>query len=277
MFFQALPLVALLGQALACPPHDNAGPISHSKREDGAWSKRTPTPADWHYDHSLHWETVNASYETCHTGTQQSPINIGLDQVLSSQHKPDLKNIHGNFSGHFYNNGYGPAFTLDHDEGVYTTLPSIKYDDVEAYLTGWHIHNPSEHTIGGHRSKGEIHFVFADAKGKYKAVLGIRIDPSASASSPFFDQMPELIHFNETDVQLSTTLDLGLALDQVNDFNDFWTYKGSLTTPPCTEGVRWFVASPILLTSIDQMKQLIRACTYSARPEQEVWLHDINV
>ncbi|KAK8203109.1 carbonic anhydrase [Phyllosticta capitalensis] len=276
MFFQALPLVTLLGQALACLPHDNAAPL-HSKREEGAYSQRTPTPSDWNYDHSHHWETANASYELCHTGAQQSPIGISLDQALSSQHKPDLNNIHANFSGHFYNNGYGPAFTLDHDEGIYDTLPSIKYDDVEAYLTGWHIHNPSEHIIGGHRSKAEMHLVFADAKGKYKAVLGIRIDPSASESSPFFDQMPQMLHFNETDVQMSTTLDLGLALDQVNDFNDFWTYKGSLTTPPCTEGIRWFVSSQVLLTSIEQMQALIRVCTYSARPEQEVWLHDINI
>lgn len=60
-------------------------------------------------------------------------------------------------------------------------------------------------------------------------------------------------------------------------FNDFWTYRGSLTSPPCTEGLRWFVARNIMFVSDRQMQDMLRVSTFSARAEQEVWNHEINV
>lgn len=54
-------------------------------------------------------------------------------------------------------------------------------------------------------------------------------------------------------------------------FNEFWTYKGSLTSPPCTEGIRWFVARNVLFVSVEQMQAILAVSTYSARVEQEVW------
>lgn len=67
------------------------------------------------------------------------------------------------------------------------------------------------------------------------------------------------------------------AIREVADFSNFWTYQGSLTSPPCKEGIRWFVARNILFTSVKQMQDLLGASTFSARAEQEVWLHQVNV
>jgi carbonic anhydrase len=66
------------------------------------------------------------------------------------------------------------------------------------------------------------------------------------------------------------------VLKEVNMFNEFWTYKGSLTSPPCTEGIRWFVARNVLFASVQQMQHILSVSTYSARVEQEVWQHQIN-
>jgi carbonic anhydrase len=52
---------------------------------------------------------------------------------------------------------------------------------------------------------------------------------------------------------------------------------GSLTSPPCTEGIRFFVARNILFVGNAQMQDILNVSTYSARAEQEVWLHQINV
>jgi len=71
-------------------------------------------------------------------------------------------------------------------------------------------------------------------------------------------------------------MDVAQALREVNMFNEFWTYRGSLTSPPCTEGIRFFVARNVLFTSVDQMREVLRVSTYSARAEQEVWMHQIN-
>jgi carbonic anhydrase len=86
-----------------------------------------------------------------------------------------------------------------------------------------------------------------------------------------------MIGFNETDVSEEATLNHRLLLESVDYFDEFWTYEGSLTSPPCTEGIRFFIARPILFTSVQQMRAILGASTYSAREEQLVWRHRINV
>lgn len=68
-----------------------------------------------------------------------------------------------------------------------------------------------------------------------------------------------------------------MALAEVNRFSDFWTYQGSLTSPPCTEGIRFWVARNVMFVSNAQMQEILAVSTYSARAEQEVWMHQINV
>jgi carbonic anhydrase len=163
---------------------------------------------------------------------------------------------------------------VDHSSGDYTKHPSMKYDNTTVYLKGWHIHSPSEHVVQGERTKAEMHFVFGDAEGHEKAVAGIRIDPGNTASN-FVSALPPMIGFaNKTTV--AWTMDLRKALDEVNNFSDFWTYKGSLTSPPCTEGIRWFVARNVMYISAKQMQALLGASSFSSRVKQDVWLHQIN-
>lgn len=183
--------------------------------------------------------------------------------------------------GELSNWGYGPSFALDHEEDVYTTLPSMTFDEDNknetVYLANWHIHAPADHTVQGDRSKAELHLVHTTAEGKERAVLAVRIDPGNS-DSKFFSQLPALVHFNETEVVLpDVQMDVNEALNEINQFSDFWTYKGSLTSPPCTEGKRWFVARNIMFVSDKQMQAILKVSTYSARAEQEVWGHEINV
>lgn len=83
-------------------------------------------------------------------------------------------------------------------------------------------------------------------------------------------------NFDET-TTIPTTLDMAQVLSEVANFSEFWTYEGSLTSPPCTEGIRWFVARNVLFVGVDQMREVLRVSTYSARVEQEVWQHGINV
>jgi carbonic anhydrase len=219
---------------------------------------------------------VPIAYELCQTGTQQSPIPLGLNQGLSKRHSLDFSRYTSNTTGNFFNWGYGPAFTAHHDENDYTSLPSMVFNNETVYLKGWHIHAPADHSVGGARSKAELHYVHVDTSGKYRAVLAIRLDPGSHYSA-FFGQMPAIIGFNDTTQIQGASLNLRLALEEVSMVNEYWTYKGSLTSPPCTEGVQWFVARTILFVSDDQMQDILRASTYSARQEQEVWAHEINV
>lgn len=167
-----------------------------------------------------------SDWELCQTGAQQSPIPLRLDQGLSRYHVMNFQ-YPTNVTGDFYNWGYGPAYSIDHPEGDYTTLPSVEFDEDNknetVYLASWHIHSPADHTVQGDRSKAELHLVHADAEGHERAVMAIRIDPGNS-DSQFFRQLPTMIGFNSTDEhRLEVPMNLNLALNEVNNFADFWT------------------------------------------------------
>ncbi|KAF2247193.1 carbonic anhydrase [Trematosphaeria pertusa] len=267
-----LALTALLPLGSACPQHQN-NKLSPLRKRTADPSVSNNSSPEWAYEASYNWHTIHPSYSLCQNGTQQSPIALSLSNGLSLNHAPTF-NYSSPVSGNFYNWGYGPAFTVAHD-GDWTTHPSISYDNETLYLKGWHIHAPADHSVGGDRSKAELHLVHVDSSGDERAVLALRLDPG-NVDSAFFTQLPSFIPFTELDVQEPIEMDLTPAMEDVKWFNEFWTYQGSLTSPPCTEGIRWFVARQILFVGVGQMQGVLGVSAYSARAEQEVWLHRIN-
>lgn len=156
----------------------------------------------------------------------------------------------------------------------------MKFDDETVFLAGWHIHFPSEHLIDGVRSRAEMHLVHVDAAGKPKSVVGVRIEsvPNPDARSAFLDQLPEnLIHFNDTSEVEGVTINPMSIIDEVDGLKAFWTYQGSLTTPPCSEGLRWFIPKQPLMASEAQVVKLLGSARFSHRVEQTAWLHQVNV
>lgn len=126
------------------------------------------------------------------------------------------------------------------------------------------------------RTRAELHFVHVDAQGKERAVVAILMDPGKE-NSTFVDQFPTpLVRFDNTTKQLQTSMALKDVLMSVSNLREFWTYQGSLTSPPCKEGIRWFVARQVMYTSIEQMQLILAASSYSARAEQKAWMHGIN-
>ena len=90
-------------------------------------------------------------------------------------------------------------------------------------------------------------------------------------------KQPKFIHWNETGVEEPLDLNLESLLDGVNKFDQYWTYDGSLTTPPCSESIKWFVARRNIFTSMQQMRSILKASRHGAREAQPVWMHDVNV
>ena len=157
-------------------------------------------------------------------------------------------------SSNWTNWGYGPEFDLDvpSASGDYTALPSVSWNNETANLKTWHIHTPADHSVDGDRSRAEPHLAHVNAGGDYVAVFSIRLDALVT-SSPFFSQLPGMIPFVTTPgispeeepaaagikIVQNVRMDIGPLLDAINRFEDFWTYRGSLTSPPCMEGLRW--------------------------------------
>ncbi|KAK5097026.1 hypothetical protein LTS08_007046 [Lithohypha guttulata] len=276
MFTISLLLLSVVPQVFGCADHQNFMRPGHNEKRQMNISNTGRTPTYWAYEASFNWGKLSPDYHLCQDGTQQSPIALGLNQGLSLYHQPDFSGYPSEVLGNYYNWGYGPAFTFYREPGNYTSLPYMTVDGERMYMTGWHIHSPADHTVGGDRSKAEIHYVHYTADGHERAVVAIRLDPGRE-DSPFFAQFPPAIHFNDTSAIQNLDMDPMQAIREVSNFSEFWTYKGSLTSPPCKEGLQWFLARNILFTSRIQMQDILGASTFSARAEQEVWGHEVNV
>ncbi|ORY71055.1 alpha carbonic anhydrase [Pseudomassariella vexata] len=267
--------------------------------------KRATAAVAWTYVESYDWGGLDASYELCQTGTMQAPIQLRTDQGSSNAQAITFNYPAEGVAGHYYNWGYGAAFQLSYDagctEGVACTnitgLPSFTFAETDTlnetvYLISWHVHAPADHTVQGHRPKAELHFVHVDANGRERAVLSMMVDPELKSYSDFFGQMPfpssraagtnrtagNFPNFNQTDAEIHTRNMYPIpALEEARQFNEFWTYRGSLTSPPCTEGVRFFVAKNVLSVSNAQMQDILRISRFSSRKEQDIWMHYVNL
>ena len=186
-------------------------------------------------------------------------------------------------NGSLNNWDFGPQFALDKNVGnTNTNLPSMQFEEngktETVYFRSWHTHSPAEHSIDGWKPKAEMHFVHFTAEGIPRAVVTFLIDRHPEATgSKFFSQlqspMPDFIA-NKT--MENVNCNLNLAIEEIGGYNNFFTYQGSLTTPPCAEGLRWFVSTDLLLLSDVQMQELLSVSTFSARPEFSPWLHNVN-
>ncbi|KAK2624453.1 hypothetical protein QTJ16_006403 [Diplocarpon rosae] len=275
-------IASFIPSIIACPRHEfNAR---------GSLNKRASGEHQWAYEASFNWGMLNREYITCQIGTQQSPIMLKTSQGLASSHIPTFDaEAYSKVEGELFNWGYGPSFTNPFS----TNGPAMKYDDKTLYLKGLHVHSPADHPIENERAKAELHLVHADASGAEKGVIAIRVDPG-NAESAFFAQLlsgnqpgsnsssgyttssTSAVPKFDSQEKMSITLNVLQAIKEVNMFSDFWTYQGSLTSPPCTEGIRFWVARNTLYVSIAQMQAILAVSTYSARNEQEVWMHGIN-
>ncbi|EHK99529.1 putative Carbonic anhydrase [Glarea lozoyensis 74030] len=216
--------------------------------EASALGRRATAEKDWTYDASHKWGDTN-------------PRNL-------------------------FNWNYGAAFDRVSNDTI-SSSNSFTFDDETVYLKGWHIHAPADHSVDGIKSRAELHLVHADATGTERAVLAIRMDPGTS-DSPFVAQFVSAINdtspdvtkvpnFDSTNRVPVQTMDVSLALKEVGNFKNYWTYNGGLTSPPCREGIRFFVAGKVMMVGMKQMQEILQISAFSTRAEQMIWMHEVNV
>jgi carbonic anhydrase len=120
--------------------------------------------------------------------------------------------------------------------------------------------------------------VHVTAAGEPAAVVGVRIEPGLMAESAFFKQLPSpMVGTAEVGKEMKgVVMDPMLAIAEVGGGHAYWTYAGSLTTPPCSEGLRWFVMAQPLLVSPEQLVAMLDVGRFSTRVEQTVLLQAVN-
>lgn len=210
----------------------------------------------WSYHGDLgpeSWGQLDVGFEACASGAQQSPIDI------PAQIAP------GDFSALTFDYAPAPATMVDNGHTIQVNLSEgasqLEIDGDSYSLLQFHFHAHSEHSVDGVHMPLELHLVHRAASGAL-AVVGVFLDVGAAnaALSPVFDGMQQA-----TIDPLPVAADVDPA-QLLSSSPQGWAYLGSLTTPPCTEGVRWHVMSNALQISAEQLEAFTSRHPVSRRP-----------
>jgi carbonic anhydrase len=213
--------------------------------------------AHWSYEGASgpeHWGDLEPSSAVCKQGGAQSPID--LEGALRVPALPGLQLNYGQTKVKLVNNGH--TFQVNTDKGSSLTLNGKKFE-----LLQFHFHSPSEHTIEGRTFPLELHLVH-QASDKNLAVIGVMLAEGAPNMllAKFWERLPRNAGEAETGVSIAIQDLLPRNID------DYFTYSGSLTTPPCTESVRWIVLKRPIEVSKAQIAAFRAVFPNNARPTQ---------
>jgi carbonic anhydrase len=201
-----------------------------------------------------HWGELSSTYSACRAGLQQSPIDLH-DAI-----RADLGKVVINYKAiplAILNNGH--TIQVNAASGN-----SIELDGEPFKLLQFHFHHPSEHTVENRPYPMELHFVHANDKGEL-AVLGVFLQEGEENAvlSPVWKAIP--VQKAELETVASVQVDIAQLLPSDRKI---FRYFGSLTTPPCSEIVKWVVFQEPIPVSTAQVAQFKAIFPLNARPVQ---------
>ncbi|QCD96974.1 alpha carbonic anhydrase 4-like [Vigna unguiculata] len=239
--------------------------LASAKAEDEEYNYNEESgkgPKDW-------WH-INPKWEVCGNGKLQSPIDI-LDKRV--QEFPELGKLQKDYQpapSVLKNTGHAIVVQWNGNAG------QLHINETYYKLIQCHWHTPSEHTLNGKKFELELHAVHQNSKGE-TAVIGIwyKIGRPDRLLSKLLKDLKSL---GEEDI------DLGVINPGIIKFGSrkYYRYVGSLTSPPCTEGVVWTIVKKVRTVSREQLRALKEALHHgygdNARPTQEIngreiWLY----
>ncbi len=202
---------------------------------------------------AAHWGEIDAAFAECASGHQQSPINI--DKTVKAA-LPALSFHYGHAAPTIWNNGH--TVQVNVPAGNTLEVGGQRYE-----LLQFHFHTPSEEHIKGKPEPMVAHFVHKNEAGELGVVaVLIRAGRSNAALAPVFEHLPRVGEKVTVD---ELSLDLGAVLPKSLGYYDF---AGSLTTPPCSEGVHWMVLKEPVTLSARQIASFRKLVGKNARPVQ---------
>jgi carbonic anhydrase len=203
-----------------------------------------------------------AGWEACagNSATQrQSPIDIDdvrVDHTLGrlevDLHETPLALV---------NNGH--SIEQEYELGSSLIVEGVRYE-----LSQFHFHTLSEHAVHGNRGVMELHAVFADPNSDRKAVIGVLFEigrPNRFLAGLMKDGLP-----TKTGQEIKDQTQRINVKDGLTDVSQYFTYAGSLTTPPCSETVTWFLLKERAELSAQQFEAFRHILGNDFRPLQKL-------
>ncbi|KAL7092906.1 hypothetical protein ACP275_11G010400 [Erythranthe tilingii] len=207
------------------------------------------------------WGQLNPQWQTCDNGNRQSPINLVHEKSSPSPSLEKLKKTYKPAHAVIKNRGHDIMVAWRGDAG------GVVINGTEYKLVQCHWHTPSEHRVNGRSLNMEFHMVHNNSQG-HIAVVGILY--TLGRPDTFLEKFLEHI----TSSVGEEGIDLGIVSPRDIKFGSrkYFRYIGSLTVPPCTEGVIWTIINKVRTVSREQIRALRNAVHdgfgENARPPQ---------
>jgi carbonic anhydrase len=227
-------------------------------------------PSHWSYEGETgpeYWGDLDPTNAACTNGEEQSPINIETTKTENDDEVEELKFNYAPTKFSLANNGHtiqGNPAAIDN---------SIVVDGEEYKLAQFHFHTPSEHQFNGQNFDMELHLVHKSASNEL-AVIGLMIKEGAAYSA--LEQSWKVLPKEVTTkvVKVTEAIDLmGLLPENKQTFR----YEGSLTTPPCSEKVKWIVLEQPIEMSKEQIELFRHVFEDNHRPVQPLNDRDVDI
>ncbi len=202
------------------------------------------------------WGQLDPIWATCGQGQMQSPVDFGKLTLLTTLRRRPVPVQYRTTTGLIFNNGH--TIEIETEGNNVLELNGVEYE-----LQQFHFHGLSEHTFEGQGRDMELHFVHTSADGVNAVVAVLMVRGSSSgALAPIFAALPNDVNVRHP---LPAAFTPGNFLPAARAH---YRYEGSLTTPPCTEGVHWVILRDPITISTEDLAQFHERIHFNARPVQ---------
>lgn len=220
----------------------------------------TPSGAYWDYfgkTGPLGWAKLDPAYQACAKGHEQSPIDIRGAHLNKALPPVEFHYLGGPVTVE----NTGRTIRVYPAPGSYIVYNGTRYD-----LEQFHFHHPAEEAVHGKLTDMDVHLVHKSADGKF-LVIAVRFTMDRGAPNAVMAMIwPHMPNKPGATAKVDEIVNPGgfLPADR-----GYWTYIGSLSAPPCTEGVRWIVYENDLSLSLEQLRAFTILYRMNSRPLQD--------
>jgi len=213
----------------------------------------------WEYSGNrgaLNWGKLDPAYKTCSQGDQQSPIDIRGAHLNKALQPIEFHYITGSVT--LENDGH--TIVVHVNPGSYIIAGGVRYE-----LQQYEFHHPTEHAVQGKLTEMDVDLLHKSADGKV-AIIAVRLVEDRDKPNAVLAMLWP--HLPTTAGKTTKVTEMVNAGGLLPSDRGYWTYMGSLTRPPCTEGVRWFVFENEITLGREQLRAFTAIFKMNSRPLQ---------